>query len=79
MNYTSVSAGTRATAVAVLSLLSVVGCSGDNAADLTGPESRRGPQGLPTFAEVQGALDEIVGQENAGLGFNMWATMMVGC
>ena len=76
MNHASGSAWTRATAVALLGMLVLVGC-GDNAADnLTGPDSRRSPQGLPTFAEVQTALDQIVAQDNAGLGFNMWATIV---
>jgi uncharacterized protein GlcG (DUF336 family) len=76
MHGASMSARTRATVVAFLSAVALAGCSGDAADDLTGPESRRGPQGLPTFAEVQAALDAIVAEENAGLGFNMWATIV---
>jgi uncharacterized protein GlcG (DUF336 family) len=76
MTNTGVCARTGAFGVALLGVVSLAGCSGDNAADLTGPESRRGPQNLPTFAEVQSALDAIVAEENAGLGFNMWATIV---
>ncbi|MGH7630264.1 MAG: GlcG/HbpS family heme-binding protein [Gemmatimonadales bacterium] len=76
MNHACVSARTRATAVALLSVLSVAGCGGDSAGDLTGPDGRRGPRNLPTFIEVQEALDNIVAQDNAGLGFNMWATIV---
>jgi uncharacterized protein GlcG (DUF336 family) len=76
MTNTRVSARIGAFCAALLGVVSLAGCSGDSAADLTGPESRRGPQNLPTFAEVQEALDAIVAEENAGLGFNMWATIV---
>jgi uncharacterized protein GlcG (DUF336 family) len=75
MKTPGLSARVRATATALLIALGAAGCSGDSA-DLTGPEGRRGPQNLPTFEEVQTALDQIVAEENAGLGFNMWATIV---
>jgi uncharacterized protein GlcG (DUF336 family) len=56
--------------------VSMSACSGDGAADLTGPDARRNAPGLPSFAEVQTALDEIVAENNAGLHFNMWATIV---
>ncbi|MGH7518614.1 MAG: GlcG/HbpS family heme-binding protein [Gemmatimonadales bacterium] len=76
MNHACVSARTRATVV-LLGVLSFAGCGGDNAADLTGPNGKKAPPGLPSFAQVQTALDAIVtAGGNAGLGFNMWATIV---
>src|SRR5687768_358910 len=75
MNHVSAS-GWRRAMVAALVGVSISSCSGDGAADLTGPEARRSPPGLPSFAEVQAALDDIVAEDNAGLGFNMWATIV---
>ncbi len=76
MSHASVSSRTRATAVALLGVIALTSCGGDNAGDFLGPEGRRSAPGLPTFAQVQQALDNIVAQENAGLGFNMWATLV---
>jgi uncharacterized protein GlcG (DUF336 family) len=80
MNHASVSAWTRATAVALLGVLPLVGC-GDNAADsLTGPDVRRGPQGLPTAADLRTALINAIANDpnapNGGLGFHMWGTIV---
>ncbi len=76
MNNASVSARTRAAAAALLGVVFLAGCAGDNGADLTGPNSKQAPAGIPSFSEVQTALDNIVAQDNAGLGFNMWATIV---
>ena len=32
--------------------------------------------GLPEYSEIKDALKNIVGEENGGLGLNMWATVV---
>ncbi len=56
---------------AVLALAALAAC-GDDDDDPTGPSVT----GLPTFAQVQSALEAAVAENNGGLGFDMWATVV---
>jgi uncharacterized protein GlcG (DUF336 family) len=80
MSHASVSAGPRATAIALACALAVAGCGGGDGADLTGPNGKQSPSSLPTGAEFRAALiaatDLGPGNDNGGLGFHMWGTIV---
>jgi uncharacterized protein GlcG (DUF336 family) len=80
MNHASVSARSRAAAMALVSTLAVIGC-GSESADLTGPQGKQTPTSLPTGADFRQALIDatlVADPEapNGGLGFNMWGTIV---
>jgi len=55
--------------------LLVLGCGSDSS---TGPNSQAAHnlKGLPSFSDVRTALKQVVAEQNGGLGFNMWATII---
>ncbi len=65
-------------ACAVMVGVMLASCSGDNG--LTDPNSASAKKsGLPSFDRLRAVLDSVVAlgkAENAGLGFNMWATIV---
>jgi uncharacterized protein GlcG (DUF336 family) len=64
-------------AIALACLLSVGGCGDDNTApDFVPTVKEQLVHSLPSYNEVRDALIEIVGQQNGGLGFHMWAAIV---
>lgn len=70
---------TMSTVMAMVGLLAVGAC-GD---DATAPPAANPPTAreqlqhtLPTFADMRAALQQIVAEENGGLGFQMWASVV---
>ncbi|HET8624297.1 MAG TPA: heme-binding protein [Gemmatimonadales bacterium] len=80
MDHARVSHGIRAAAVALACTLAAAGCGSDGTADLTGPSGKKAPSSLPTGAEFRAALiaatDLGPDNENGGLGFHMWGTIV---
>ena len=80
MDNARVSDGIRAAAVALACTLAAAGCGSDGTADLTGPSGKKAPSSLPTGAEFRAALiaatDLGPDNENGGLGFHMWGTIV---
>jgi uncharacterized protein GlcG (DUF336 family) len=67
---------TRLLALGTIPLaLALFGCGSDSS---TGPNSQAAHnlKGLPSFTEVQTALKQVVAENNGGLGFNMWGTII---
>ena len=55
--------------------LFAAGCGSDNGSSLTDPSTRR-INGLPVTNDLRAALKAVVAEQNGGLGFNMWATII---
>jgi uncharacterized protein GlcG (DUF336 family) len=65
------------TAIAVACLLAVAACGDDTTAPpVTSTVQERLLHSLPSYNEMRAALIQIVGEENGGLGFNMWAAIV---
>jgi uncharacterized protein GlcG (DUF336 family) len=79
MRYSRVSRRARAAGIVAASAVVAAGC-GSDAADLTGPLGKQAPSSLPTAAEFRDALiaatDLGPNNDNGGLGFHMWGTIV---
>jgi uncharacterized protein GlcG (DUF336 family) len=65
------------TAIAVAGLLAVSACGDDTTSpNVSSTVQERLLHTLPSYSEMRDSLIEIVGQENGGLGFNMWAAIV---
>jgi uncharacterized protein GlcG (DUF336 family) len=70
---------TTSTVVAIVGLLALGACGEDSTAPppATPPTPREQlQQTLPSFADMRAALQQIVGEQNGGLGFQMWAAVV---
>jgi uncharacterized protein GlcG (DUF336 family) len=70
---------TTSTVVAFVGLLALGACGKDSTAPppATPPTPREQlQQTLPSFADMRAALQQIVGEQNGGLGFQMWAAVV---
>jgi uncharacterized protein GlcG (DUF336 family) len=65
------------TAIAVACLLAVGGCGDDTTAPpVISSVKEQLLHTLPSYNEMRDALIQIVGEQNGGLGFNMWAAIV---
>jgi uncharacterized protein GlcG (DUF336 family) len=64
-------------AIALACLFTVGGCGDDTTEPPVAPTAREQLQhSLPSYNEMRDALVQIVGEQNGGLGFDMWAAIV---
>ncbi|HEX5387278.1 MAG TPA: heme-binding protein [Gemmatimonadales bacterium] len=64
------------TAAALAAAALIPACSGDAGSNLSGPTNTKVATTLPTFGDFKAALVAAQQENNGGLGFNMWGTIV---